>query len=291
MASLWIFATLIAATAQTARNALQRSLIETVGTAGATHVRFLYGFPFALLFLGIVSLSGAKMPSHLPFAFFTWGMAGALAQIFATALMLSAMKTRSFVVTTAYTKTEPVQVALFGFVFLGDILSAQAMGAIGLATLGVLLVSNITQEKNYSSMALGLLAASFFALSAIGFRGGIRALDGAFYANATVMLVFGLGFQALVMTLYLLVFDRQALIKILHHWRPSLLAGFMGALGSQFWFIAFSLETAAKVRTLALIEVLMAQTISGKLFAVKTSRQEGLGLVLIVLGVGLLLLV
>jgi uncharacterized membrane protein len=136
-----------------------------------------------------------------------------------------------------------------------------------------------------------LLAASFFALSAIGFRGGIRALDGAFYANATVMLVFGLGFQALVMTLYLLVFDRQALIKILHHWRPSLLAGFMGALGSQFWFIAFSLETAAKVRTLALIEVLMAQTISGKLFAVKTSRQEGLGLVLIVLGVGLLLLV
>ena len=43
--------TLIAAAAQTARNAMQRELTATLGTVGATHVRFLFGFPFALLVL------------------------------------------------------------------------------------------------------------------------------------------------------------------------------------------------------------------------------------------------
>ena len=48
---LWAVFTLIAAAAQTARNAMQRELTATLGTVGATHVRFLFGFPFALLFL------------------------------------------------------------------------------------------------------------------------------------------------------------------------------------------------------------------------------------------------
>ncbi|MDP1845404.1 MAG: EamA/RhaT family transporter, partial [Candidatus Moranbacteria bacterium] len=45
---LWAIFTLIAAAAQTARNAMQRELTATLGTVGATHVRFLFGFPFAL---------------------------------------------------------------------------------------------------------------------------------------------------------------------------------------------------------------------------------------------------
>jgi hypothetical protein len=48
---LRIPATLAAAAAQTARNAMQRHLVESLGTVGATQVRFLYGLPFALMFL------------------------------------------------------------------------------------------------------------------------------------------------------------------------------------------------------------------------------------------------
>ena len=54
---LWAVFTLIAAAAQTARNAMQRELTATLATAGATHVRFLFGFPFALVFL-----AGLAMP-------------------------------------------------------------------------------------------------------------------------------------------------------------------------------------------------------------------------------------
>ena len=42
---------------------------------------------------------------------------GALSQIAATALMLMAMGERPFVVTIAYIKTEPIQVAIFGLFF------------------------------------------------------------------------------------------------------------------------------------------------------------------------------
>ena len=117
---LWAVFTLIAAAAQTARNAMQRELTATLGTVGATHVRFLFGFPFALLFLaGVMFATGYGVP-HPELAFWPWVIAGAATQIAATATMLSVMGERSFVVAYAYIKTEPVQVALFGLIFLGD---------------------------------------------------------------------------------------------------------------------------------------------------------------------------
>ena len=42
---LWIVFTVAAAFFQTLRNAMQRELTTTLGTVGATHVRFLFGFP------------------------------------------------------------------------------------------------------------------------------------------------------------------------------------------------------------------------------------------------------
>ena len=49
---LWaVFTVDCAAAAQTVRNAMQRELTASLGTVGATHVRFLFGFPFAVVFL------------------------------------------------------------------------------------------------------------------------------------------------------------------------------------------------------------------------------------------------
>ncbi len=52
-ASAWIVFTVIAAAAQTARNAMQRDLIRDLGTAGATHVRFLFSLPFILALFAV----------------------------------------------------------------------------------------------------------------------------------------------------------------------------------------------------------------------------------------------
>ena len=130
---LWAVFTVIAAAAQTVRNAMQRELTRTLGTVGATHVRFLFGFPFALVFLaGVMVATGLRCRCR------RWcsghGYVGAGAQIAATALMLAAMGDRSFVVTIAYIKTEPIQVALFGLVFLGDTVTPGMVAAILVAT-------------------------------------------------------------------------------------------------------------------------------------------------------------
>jgi drug/metabolite transporter (DMT)-like permease len=291
---LWIPATLVAAAAQTARNATQRRLTETIGTIGATQVRFLYGFPFALLALGILRLiSGEALPS-VNTTFFGYALAGALSQILATGLMLSAMRQRSFAVVTAYTKTEPVQVALFGLLLLGDRITPLVALAIVIATGGVLVMSVKpgTDLKNagLGPMIFGVASGAFFALAAIGFRGAILSLgEGSFVMRATNTLAWGLGLQTAILVVWLGLFSRKALVASFRAWRPSLGAGFLGALASQFWFIGFALTSAANVRTLALVEVVMAQLVSHRYMAHPTTRREFAGMALIIIGVGLLL--
>src|SRR6202045_4917904 len=133
---LWALFTVIAAFSQTVRNAAQRQLTTSLGTVGATHVRFLFGFPFALLFLAGVLIAGGGSLPRPGAAYWAWVADGALAQVAATALMLAAMNQRSFVVTIAYIKTEPVQVALFGLVLLGDTVTVWLGLAILVATAG-----------------------------------------------------------------------------------------------------------------------------------------------------------
>jgi drug/metabolite transporter (DMT)-like permease len=290
----WVAFTVLAAGGQTLRNAMQRELTATLGTVGATHVRFLFGLPFGCLFLAVVlAVSGHAFPP-LTTAALAWTTLGALAQIGATALLLAAMKERSFVVTTAYSKTEPVQVALFGLVFLGDALTAGLVVAIVIATAGVMVMSwpkgDAAADRALGPVLLGLGSASLFAIAAIGFRGGIRALElPNFVVAASTILVVGLIIQTTVLTTYLLILDRARLVAIFEAWRPSIVAGFMGAFASQMWFLAFALESAAKVRTLALIEIIFAQLISRNMFRQKLASREAIGIALIVGGVLLLL--
>jgi len=287
---LWALFTVIAAASQTVRNATQRELTTTLGTGGATHVRFLFGLPFAALFLvAVVIASGQALPRP-PISFWPWVLDGALAQIAATALMLAAMNDRSFVVVYAYIKTEPVQAALFGLVFLGDTVKLPMAAAILIATVGVVVMALKPGAKlGLRATLLGLAAGSMFALSAVGYRGAILSLGLPNYLMAaTYTMVVGLIVQVALLSLYLWLRDPGVIRAILKHWRPSMLAGFLGALASQFWFLAFALATAASVRTLALVEVLFAQAISTFVFKQSTTQREALGIVLIVVGVLLL---
>lgn len=294
MGWLWAVFTVVASAGQVARNAMQRELTTILGTVGATHVRFLFGLPFAILFLALVRVgTGLPLPAIGQTAFL-WTLVGSIAQIGATALLLAAMRERSFVVTTAYAKTEPVQVAIFGLVFLGDHVTAATAIAIVVATAGVLLVSwprkDAAQPFTWAPALLGIASGALFAIAAIGFRGGIRAVETtSFVVAATSILVLGLALQTGILTLYLALADRRTLVAIFRAWRPSMMAGFAGAFASQMWFLAFALESAAKVRTLALIEILFAQVVSRNLFKQSLASREALGIALIVVGVVILL--
>ncbi len=288
---LWVVFTLIAAASQTVRNATQRGLTATLGTVGATQVRFLFGFPFALVFLLVLLIAtGEPLPAP-SVTYGLWIILGAAAQTVATVLMLAAMNDRSFVVVYAYIKTEPVQVALFGLILLGDVVTLPMAVAILVATSGVVVMSlRPGASAGLRPTLLGLAAGAMFGLSAIGFRGAILHLGHPNYVmTATYTAAIGLVVQAIPLSLYLWLRDPAVLSAIVRVWRPSLFAGFMGALASQFWFLAFALATAASVRTLALVEVLFAQGISRFIFKQPTTSREAAGIVLIVIGVVLLI--
>jgi len=290
---LWAVFTLIAAAAQTLRNAMQRELIGALGAVGAAQVRFLFGLPFAILFLLAARLAtGIALPALSP-PTLAWTLVGALAQIAATALMLAAMRQRSFVVVVAYTKTEAAQVALFALLFLGETPTAKLIGAIALATSGVFLMSGRGASEavpSWRPAAMGLVSAACFAVAAIAFRAAIVSVATPSIAiAAATILAAGLAIQTVVLLAYLAAFDRARVAAIFAVWRPSLFAGFMGALASQFWFLAFALTDAARVRTLALIEVLFAQAASQRLFREAPSPREWLGMALIVAAAAVLI--
>ncbi len=290
---LWIVFTVVAAFFQTLRNAMQRELTGKLGTVGATHIRFLFGFPFALVFLiGLWLWTGAPLPRP-GWSFWPWAIDGAFAQVAATALMLVAMNERSFVVTIAYLKTEPIQVAVFGLIFLGDRVTLPMMTAILVATAGVIVMSIKPggMVGGVKPTLIGLASGGMFALSAIGYRGAILDLHMPnFVMAATFTLVVGLLMQAVVLSLYLVLRQPTVMVAIMRAWKPSLVAGLMGALASQFWFLAFAIATAASVRTLALIEVLFAQLAARFMFGQRTTAREAAGMVLVVAGVVLLIL-
>ncbi|MGZ5173844.1 MAG: EamA/RhaT family transporter, partial [Burkholderiales bacterium] len=152
---LWIPITIGAALAQTGRNAAQRHLTPILGTLGATLVRFLYGLPFALAWLCAVALVGDfPLPTpNVPFAW--WILVSSVAQIAATALLLRVMAERNFALGTAYAKTEVVQVALFGLVFLGDPLTSVTLIAIAFSTVGVMLLAPIDRKRPLRTLIAG----------------------------------------------------------------------------------------------------------------------------------------
>ncbi len=291
---LWIPVTLWAAFAQTLRNAAQRSLTAELGTLGATLVRFLYGLPFALLWLLAVQAAGGFSLPKANLAFLAWVSFGGLSQIVATALLLRVMEERNFTLGVAYSKTEIIQVAVFGLVVLGDPVTVTTALAVGCGTLGVLLLSPADRERPFRTMLtgwtsmpalLGLASGAFFAFSAVGYRGAALALgDTPFPMAAAVTLVVAQSLQTVVLGGWLLVRDPSVVRRVFGAWRKSFFAGFMGAAASAGWFTAMAIEPVAHVRTLGLVELLFASVISRRIFRERLSRPEIAGMALLTLG-------
>lgn len=297
---LWIPVTVWAAFAQTLRNAAQRSLTETLGTLGATLVRFLYGLPFAALWLVLVARLGDYALPGASGAFVFWVTLGAVCQIAATAFLLATMQERNFALGVAYSKTEIIQVAVFGFVFLGDAVGPSAAAAVACGTLGVLLLSPADKARPLASLAagwtsraalLGLASGAGFAFSAIGYRGAALALgDTPFAMSAAYTLVIAQAIQTVLLGGWLLWRDRAVVRRVLAAWKPSLFAGFMGAAASAGWFTAFALETAAHVRTLGLVELVFSLAVARRFFREKLTRLELAGIALLAAGIVLITL-
>jgi drug/metabolite transporter (DMT)-like permease len=297
---LWIPVTLWAAAAQTLRNAAQRHLVGELGTLGATLVRFLYGVPFAAGWLAAVQAwRGEPLPVPAP-GFYAWTTLGAVSQIAATAFLLRVMQERNFALGVAYSKTELIQIAIFGLLVLGDPVSAATALAIACGTLGVLLLAPADKAHPLRALVtgwasrsalMGLASGACFAFSVTGYRAAALSFEGtSFLLAAAVTLAVAQVIQTLLLGGWLVWRDLPVVRATLRLWRPSLFAGFMGAAASAGWFTAFAIESAARVRTLGLVELLFAYVVSRRLFHERLTALELGGVVLLTAGLAVVTL-
>ena len=292
----WIPVTLGAALAQTLRNAAQRSLTGDLGALGATLVRFLYGLPFALAWLGVAWAGFAEFAAWptINSSFLIWTVVAALSQIAATAFLLRNMEERNFAIGVAYSKSEIIQVAIFGLVLLGDRVSVVAVVSIVVASVAVMLLSLPSGNRSLAAVAhgwtsrsamLGLGSGAAFGMAAVGYRGAALALaTPSVVFAAAESLVWAQTFQTLLLGGYLAWRNSGAVIEVIRAWRVSLLAGAMGAAGSACWFTAMAMQPVARVRTLGLVELYFSYVVSRRVFRERLGGAELAGLALLAVG-------
>lgn len=297
---LWVPVVLFAALAQTFRNTAQRSLTTELGIWPATLVRFLYGLPFALIYLAALCLffPPARVLPQFSWTYVAWIGFGAAFQIGATAALLLAMEERNFAVAVTLAKTEVLQVGLFAAVFLHESPTALGLLAMVLATLGVVVLSLPARGQWLSPSAwlsrpalCGLAAGAGFALATVCFRGGALALDAdSPWVSSAWGVLLAQGLQSVAMGAWVSLCTPQGLAPLWRTWRVSLLTGVMGAVASIAWFTGYALQGVGNVRTLGMVEVVFSYVISRRVFSEQIRWREKAGMAMMVTGLVLICL-
>ncbi|WP_037079366.1 DMT family transporter [Neorhizobium vignae] len=292
---LWIPITIAAAFLQNLRSALQKHLQGSLGTRGASFVRFGYGFPIAILYvLCLHHIAGYPFPA-LNWTFALWAVIGGLAQIFATMMLVHLFSLRNFAVGTAYSKTEPVQAAIFGFILLGEKLTPGSVAAIIVGVIGVMTISMARMPLSWRNMLvamtsrtamIGIASGAVFGISAVSYRSASLSLDGPGpVMEAAVTLACVTTFQTAFMLVWMFWKDKREIVKVILSWRSSSLVGLAGVVGSAGWFTAMTLQQVAYVRALGQIELVFTFMASYFLFHERVNRMEVFGCLLIVGGI------
>ncbi|MGC3939450.1 EamA family transporter [Roseobacter sp. EG26] len=297
---LWVIVTFAAAVFQTLRFILQKVLATaTLSPTGATFARFLYSAPLiAILTAVYLRLTDHALPSMGP-AFWAYAMSGGLAQVVATICVVTLFKSRNFVVGVTLMKTEVILSVVIGLILLGEGVHGLAFGAISLGLIGVLLLSTPPGVTGWgwasmwnSSVGLGLSSGVLFAVSAVCYRGAsleIDAFDPIVRASVTLSAVTGA--QMLGMALWLMQRDPGQINAV---WRARRVAGWIGLMsmgGSMGWFIAFTLQTAAYVKAVGQVELILSLLASVLLFKERPSKRELAGMAVLCVSILTLILV
>ena len=300
---LWIIVTVIAALLQTWRTALQQKLRNLLSVNAAGFVRYFYALPTGILLVGgFYSVSGAALPEPNP-RFLLLCTAAGLLQIIGTNLLIMAFGYRSFMVGSAYAKTEALQGAILAFFLLHEALTPLAVLGIGVGVAGVLVLSlagrglrlgQLLRATVQPAALCGLGTGAAFALTAICIKEANRALG---LADGTEAIVRQAVFVLLVTNLlqtamqggYLALREPDQLRAALRSWRSSAWVGTLSACGSACWFTGFALAPVALVRSLGQIEMVFTLLFS-RFYLKETMRRTDIaGLVLVVAGVILIL--
>jgi drug/metabolite transporter (DMT)-like permease len=267
---LWIPITIAAAFFQVARNALQRGLLGDAGPWGATLVRFLFGLPFALVIWAAVALVTPQARPNFGAGYWLAAATGALSQLVASASLLVAMRRAGFAIGTALQQSSLPLSAVMGLLAFHDHLSGPAWLGVGLTTVGLVALTwprGATGPQPLSGAVFGLISGLCFGFSLNAFRHAELALEPVHRLYAAITSVtLAQAMQAGALTAVLAWRRPAALRAVLASWRPSLGAGFCGALASLGWFTALAYAPAGPVRAVGMVEMPIAALAGRRVF-------------------------
>ena len=297
---IWIPITFLAAFMQAARTAGQKYLTKDFSAVGASYVRFLWGLPFALVYLLVLKEMGGHQLPTAGWAFFLFAALCGLSQIAATVLLVFLFSLRNFAVGSTYARTEALLTAVLGATVFHEAIEgagwvAIAVGAVGVVVInlartgiaGETLLRRLFQPAAGVGLAagLGFAGASLFLRQASLFLGLDDWLFSAALTLVTVLLI-----QTAIMSAYMLLRAREQITAMAVNWRGCLFVGITSAIGSAGWFTAMTIERAAYVKALGQVEMLFTLALSVLFFKERSSPKELTGMALVAGSIVVLLL-
>ncbi len=291
--TIWLPATLFAGFLQSWRTAVQQRVRAELSINAAGLVRYLYGFPVGCLLLWAYAMwLGVSLPGIGP-SFLWFALAAGFVQVIGTNLLIMAFGYRSYVVGTAYAKTEAVQGAFLAMLMLGEMLSLLTWLGVAIGVAGVIILSTNGERLHIRQLVqpaalCGLGAGFLFALTSIFVKRATFAVDTADKIHAALITLTAVLFlQTVMQGSYILVRERDEVPKIFRSWRVSGQVGILAALGSACWFTAFASAPVALVRAVGQVEVIFTLLFGRFYLREPLSRAELIGVVGV--GVGVIL--
>jgi drug/metabolite transporter (DMT)-like permease len=287
---MWIAVTVVAASFQTVRTALQHRLRGVLSVNGAGLVRYAFGAPIALAAMGAMVLVGVDLPSP-PARFWTIVAAAGTAQVIATVLLIKAFDAADFAIGTVFSKSEVVQTALLSAALVGESLSALGWVAVLVVFAGIVGLAWRPRpapraEWRARAMWFGLGAGGLFGLTAIAIRAASRSLgDDHPVVRAVVTLAVMNTMQTVIQGAVVAVREREQFAITRRHWRSSAIVGLLSVCGSACWALAFTLQESAKVRAVGQVELLFTFAVARWALGERHSRRQFAAAACVFLGV------
>jgi drug/metabolite transporter (DMT)-like permease len=163
-------------------------------------------------------------------------------------------------------------VAVFAAVIAGEPLAPAGWAGVAICLIGVAWLASggalgsLLRRAGDPAARFGVAAGAGFALAAVGIREASRSLgDAPTLDRATLTLAAMLTIQLVLNGTQLAVTDRAELGRTVASWRREAPVGLLSLAGSLGWALAVTLESAAKVRTLGQVEMLLAFAIGWRM--------------------------
>lgn len=259
-----------------------------------TLVRYLFGLPFATLYLiflfkeqTVVEVITAVSNQR----FVVFSLLAGIAQIIATVLLVKVFSFRNFAVGTSFAKTEAIQTAIFGMIVFGTALTFLGWIAVLVGFVGILVVS-VPRSKtpwDLKNVALGTLSGTAFSFTSLWLREASLSLSNDALHSAGMTLFFMVSVQTLICLIYVSVKEPGQLNLMFARFGLATFVGLTSALGSIGWFTGMTLTNPALVKSVGQVEFIFTLIITTVFFKEKISTREYIGMAFIVISVLILL--